>query len=231
MISVIVPAGGSGRRMKGRVPKIFLDLAGKPMLVRTLEVFRGIRGIGEIILALPPRRISRAIDRYGRRFRDLGVTKIAPGGASRQESVANALAVVESRADWVLVHDAARPLVTGREIRAVLRAARKTGAAILARPARDTLKQVDGRGRVVRTLDRTRIRHALTPQAFRAELLREAHRRRGGRPATDDAQLVERLGRKISVVEGSNWNLKVTTSEDLRMARRLFRDFSSIRSL
>jgi 2-C-methyl-D-erythritol 4-phosphate cytidylyltransferase len=223
VISVILPAGGAGKRMRAGGPKVFIKLAGKPILIRALEAFRGIGGIREIVLALPPRRISKAISEFGGAFRRLGVTKIVSGGAERQESVANALAVVSSRAELVLVHDAARPLVTKKEIRAVLKAARSSGAAIVALPARDTVKQVGRGGKIERTLDRSNLWQALTPQVFKAGLLREAHAKSRGRRATDDAQLVERLGKKVVVVPGSASNIKITTREDLRLAEALLR--------
>ena len=221
MIAVILPAGGAGTRMKSSTPKALVKLRGKPLLIRSLEAFQGIRGIREIVLALPPRSIRGVLRKYGKALQRLGVTKIAPGGETRQESVQNALSVVESDIRWVVVHDAARPLVTKEEIRAVLRVARRFGAAITAIPAKDTIKEVESGGRITRTLDRSKLWLALTPQAFRADWLRQAHSRAWGKPATDDAQLLERIGKKIRVVSGSSRNFKITTKEDLKLAEAL----------
>ena len=209
--------------MRSRMPKILLPLGGKPVLLRTLEAFHGVRGIGEIILALPSSRISATLKEHGSRLMKLGLIKVVPGGPTRRESVGNALSVVDRAAQIVVVHDAARPLVTPGEIRAVLKEARRTGAAVLAVPVRDTLKAVDGKGRIVKTVDRSKLWHALTPQAFRADWLRKAHKRKTRQVATDDAQLVEALGHRVSVVEGSPRNLKITTPADIAMAQAWIR--------
>jgi 2-C-methyl-D-erythritol 4-phosphate cytidylyltransferase len=209
--------------MRFRRPKALVELGGKPILIRCLEAFRGVGGIREIVLALPRAHCARAVSRYGEHFRRLGVKKIVSGGPTRRRSVANALSVVRSESKWILVHDAARPLVTKGEIRAVLKAARGGGAAIAALPVSDTLKEVGRGGRIVRTHDRSGLWRALTPQVFRADLLRRAHARRGRGSATDDAQLVERLGQRVRVVEGLAGNIKITTRSDLRLAEALLK--------
>jgi 2-C-methyl-D-erythritol 4-phosphate cytidylyltransferase len=145
---------------------------------------------------------------------------VAPGGAERFDSVAAALARVKPEADFVCIHDAARPCLADAWIDEVFRAAEKSGAAILAVPVSNTLKRV-GRDRTVQeTVARDGLWEAQTPQVFRRQLLLDAYARRGDFPATDDAQVVERFGHAVTVVAGSPINLKITTKEDLRLAEQ-----------
>ena len=151
-----------------------------------------------------------------------GAAAVVPGGQTRQESVWLALRAAPDDADFVVVHDAVRPFITRALIDAVVGAARAAGAAICALPVTETVKRVRG-DEVEATLDRTGLWTVQTPQAFRADLLREAHEkaRRDGVVGTDDAALVERLGHPVKVIRGLEGNLKITTPEDLRRARRM----------
>jgi 2-C-methyl-D-erythritol 4-phosphate cytidylyltransferase len=178
--------------------------------------------VGEIIVTLPPGHADKILKRFDREFRRLGVTKVVAGGKTRRASVENALWMVNRSAKIVAVHDAARPLVSKGEIKAVIRVAAAKGAAIVALPAQDTIKEVDKSGRIVKTPDRSRLWRALTPQAFHAKLLREAYRRIKG-ALTDDSQLVEKLGRRVFIVEGTPSNIKITTPADLKAAEALLR--------
>ena len=222
MNSLIVVGGGAGKRMKSKTPKIFLSLAGKPILMRTLSVFREVRGISEVVLVLPRGKIERVIKDYGIQLMGLGVKKIASGGATRQESVCRGLEMVDEQARLILVHDAARPLVTPREVRAVMRAAHKSGAALLGVPVRDTLKKVSSRGGKVKgTVAREGLWRAQTPQVARSDWLYRAHEKGAGKDATDDCELLEMIGKKVVMVEGSERNIKITAPEDVVLAEML----------
>ncbi|MFN0086237.1 MAG: 2-C-methyl-D-erythritol 4-phosphate cytidylyltransferase [Blastocatellia bacterium] len=222
----ILPAAGSGSRFGGQIAKQFLDVAGAPILVHTLRRFDACPEIGAIIVALR----EEEIEPFGRTLSAYPMRKpvrLVPGGAERCDSILNALeAAREFAPGLVAVHDAVRPFVTPEQISAVLERAGETGGAILALPATDTIKEVEG-GRIERTIDRRRVWRAQTPQAFRFELLLRANReaRAAGQSSamtTDDSQLVERLGIAVAVVEGSARNIKITTPEDLALAERLF---------
>ena len=152
----------------------------------------------------------------------LGI-EVVEGGAERYDSVQKALARVNADVDFVAVHDAARPCIAAEWIDAVFAAAVKTGAAILASPVSGTLKRANPDQTIAETVARDKLWEAQTPQVFRRQLLIDAYARRGQQPATDDAQLVERLGHKVTIVPGSPMNIKITTKEDLRMASALLK--------
>jgi len=145
---------------------------------------------------------------------------VVPGGAHRTESVANALARVKPDVDFVAVHDAARPCICDEWIDKVFTAAEKTGAAMFAVPVSGTLKRVGANHLIEQTVSRDNVWEAQTPQVFRRQLILDAYAKNAGKPATDDAQLVEDFGHPVTVVEGSRVNLKVTTKEDFRLAER-----------
>jgi 2-C-methyl-D-erythritol 4-phosphate cytidylyltransferase len=220
-LTVLIPAGGSGTRLGRRTPKQFLAIGGGSILAATVAHFVRHPAIGRVVLAAPAAHVTRA-RRAVRTLRRAEAIAVVPGGATRQESVWLALQAAPDDAELVIVHDAVRPFITRGLIDAVVAAARRTGAAICALPIAETVKRVRG-DRVEATLDRTGLWTVQTPQAFRAALLREAHEkaRRDGVVGTDDASLVERLGHPVGVVPGLAQNLKITTPEDLRRARRL----------
>ena len=222
----IIPAAGSGSRLGGQIPKQFLELAGAPILAHTISRFVDCDDIGAIAVSLP----ADKLDEFRARNRGARVIKpifYVPGGAERSDSILNALeAVAELQPEIVAVHDAVRPFVTPAQISAVIAKAKEVGAAILALPATDTIKEVEN-GLIQRTIDRRRIWRAQTPQAFRYELLMQANKeaRAANLPSaltTDDSLLVERLGIPVAVVEGSPNNIKITTPEDLLIAEKLF---------
>lgn len=222
MTMVIIVAAGRGSRMGRKTPKQFLELAGEPVLVHTLRGVAACPDIDGILIALPPEEMSSFSSLFERAVPSV---RIVAGGGERQESVFNALQAIDRlHTDIIVVHDGVRPLVTGADFSRVIARARETGAAILACPVRDTVKEVEG-DRIVRTLDRQRLYLAQTPQAFRADILIEAHERarREGIMATDDAALVERCGHPVVVVEGSPYNIKITWPEDLLLAEALLR--------
>jgi len=222
-VVAIVAAAGRSLRMGGP-DKLFAPLGGRPLLAHTLAAFQDCPAVDRVVLVLAAESLAQGLALA----EEEGFSKIrtvCPGGRRRQDSVREGLEVLGSCA-WVVVHDGARPLVTPRLIEEGLAAAQETGAAVCALPAQDTVKRVDAQGRVLRTLDRRRLWLIQTPQVFRYDILRQAHKR-SRRPATDDAALVERLGHRVQVYPGSPRNLKVTTPEDLALAEALLRSETS----
>jgi len=214
-VAVLVPAGGIGARLGRRTPKQFLRLAGATVLARTLTHFLRHPAVRAVVVAAPAEHLARTRRLVGR-----SRVEVVAGGATRQESVWNALQAAPIDAEIVLVHDAVRPFIDRRLIDAVVSAAAAHGAAICALPIAETVKRVRD-GVVEATLDRSELWSVQTPQGFRGALLREAHEkaRRDGVVGTDDATLVERLGHPVRVVPGLAGNVKITTLEDLRRAR------------
>jgi 2-C-methyl-D-erythritol 4-phosphate cytidylyltransferase len=217
-VAVLVPAGGVGARLGSRTPKQFLALGREPILTATLRHFRRHPRVASIVVAAPSTHVERA-----RRLLASGgapLTVVA-GGASRQESVWLALQAAPASTRVILVHDAVRPFLTRGLIDALIAAAEGDGAAICALPIAETVKRVRD-GLVLTTLERDGLWSVQTPQAFQAAILREAHdkARRDGFLGTDEAMLVERLGHPVRVVPGLAENVKITTAEDLRRARR-----------
>lgn len=224
----IIPAAGIGSRMQADRAKQMIDLGGVPLLVHTLRRFEDCDAVHQVILVLQPSLTSEVLALISRHNLKK-ITRVVAGGAERQDSIYRGLQVVkEEHAGIVAIHDAARPFVRPEEIRAVIERAENKGAAIMAMHATDTIKQVK-KGSVHRTLDRRIIYHAQTPQAFRFAIIREAYERAysDGFIATDDSQLVERLGHRVSVVEGSHLNIKITRPFDLRIAEVIHSEFFS----
>ncbi len=215
----ILVAAGKGWRM-GAVSKPFLTLGGRTVLERALRAVVEPAEVHATVVVVPPDHLDAARTLVAAFPK---VSAVVPGGEERQDSVAAGLAAA-TQAEWVVVHDAARPLASADLVRRVLQAARETGAATAALPARDTVKVVT-EGVVRQTLDRETIWLTQTPQAFRASLLRAAHDRaaREGVRATDDAALVEAFGGTVRVAKGEVLNLKVTTPEDLAVAEAVVR--------
>ena len=213
-VAVLIPAGGVGARLGRRTPKQFLRVGGEAILAATVRQFRRHPRLAALVVAAPASHVARARGLLG-----AGVIVVA-GGETRQESVRLALEAAPHGVRVVLVHDAVRPFITRGLVDAVLAAARADGAAICALPVAETVKRVR-EGVVESTVDRAGLWTVQTPQAFRAEVLREAHdkARRDGIVGTDDAMLVERLGHPVRVVPGLAGNVKITTPEDLRRAR------------
>lgn len=212
-VGAIVVAAGSGTRLSGPTPKPFLPLGGQSVLERTVAVFQRSAVIDKIVVVVAEHLVGEARSRFAGK-----VAAVVAGGQARQNSVAAGLGVLPD-ADWVVVHDGVRPFVSEPLVAQVLGAARRHGAATAGLPMSDTVKQVE-HGRVQRTVERSLLWTVQTPQAFRAGLLREAHARaQGTGPATDDAELVERLGAEVVVVPGDPANLKITTPQDLELAR------------
>jgi 2-C-methyl-D-erythritol 4-phosphate cytidylyltransferase len=223
--SIIVLAAGSGVRLGFGTPKAFVTFGPSTLLGATLGTIRAVRSIGEAVIAAPAGMEARARDEVEAAEMMIPV-KIVAGGAERQDSVHTALALTSSEAELVVVHDAARPLASVAMFEACLKWAEMSGAAIVAIPVADTLKRVvpgPDPDTIVETLPRAGLWQAQTPQAFRRQLLIDAHARaaQAGIIATDDSDLVERTGVRVAVVPGSPQNLKITTIDDLRLAEAL----------
>ncbi len=211
--------------MGGKRAKQFLELAGIPIIFHTLRRFEECEAIQEIILVLPTSDAAGFLALApGQGIRKL--TRVVPGGDTRAESVLRGLqAVRTATVEIVAVHDGVRPFVTCDEIDKTVAAAKEHGAAVLVGSVTDTIKEVDG-DLIVRTLNRSVLRRALTPQCFRYELLRRAYQQVdfSDPELTDESVLVERLGQKIKVVEGSSRNIKITRREDLAIGEVLLRE-------
>lgn len=219
-VTAIIAAGGRGVRFGGALPKQLLALGGIPVLQRSVDAFLRHERITDIVVALPA-DLAAAPPSYVR-----GTAKpltVVDGGERRQDSVARAFARVPPSADIVVVHDAARPLVSAGLISRTIDAAVEHGAAIAALQATDTVKRGDGRRMIVGTIPRAEVFLAQTPQAFHMSVLREALSAAADSDATDEAAIVERLGRPVVLVDGDPRNVKITAPEDLAFAEGLLR--------
>ncbi|MBI4126544.1 MAG: 2-C-methyl-D-erythritol 4-phosphate cytidylyltransferase [Deltaproteobacteria bacterium] len=222
-IAVVIPAAGMGRRMGTSQPKQYLALAGRPLICHTLERFKTCESV---VVVVEPERVELF------RREILGTHDfprewhVVAGGPERQDSVRNGLEYVPNTCDVILVHDGVRPLITFALIQTVTHKAFDAGAAIVAIPTRDTIKR-GVEGFVSETIDRTHLWQAQTPQAFRADIIKKAFAAayRDNFSGTDEASLVERIGVPIALVQGSDWNIKITTPEDLIIAESLVKQF------
>ena len=221
-VGAIVAAAGSGTRL-GRGSKALVRLNGKTTLARVLELFLALDEIDRIVVVGPPSRLENA-EREVAALHPRKPVTVKAGGESRQESVRAGLAAL-GECDFVLVHDAARPLVTATLVRRVLAAAVESGAAFPAISPRDAVKRVEG-NRLVESLDRSRIVLAQTPQAFPRKILERAHREAAdaGLVGDDDAQLVSATGHAVTAVEGEPANIKLTTPEDFEVVEALIKE-------
>lgn len=218
----VIVAAGRGRRMCASLPKQYLQLAGMPILTRTLQVFVACQSITTIVMVVPPEDIDFCRDRIVPAASMNGRVEVVAGGPERQVSVYLGLCALPA-SGIVLIHDGVRPLVTVGQINQLIEVAYKNDACIPALPLTDTIKRVDTSGCVNITLARENLWRAQTPQAFRTTLIRKAHERARleGFLGTDDAQLVERLGHPVKTIAGDARNIKITTADDLALAEAL----------
>ncbi|MBN1942060.1 MAG: 2-C-methyl-D-erythritol 4-phosphate cytidylyltransferase [Phycisphaerae bacterium] len=230
-VAVIVPGAGAGERFGGGRNKIFEKIKDQPMFIRTLEVFTGHRDVVQTIFVCSAADMAEVKERFGGHLGFMGAS-LVEGGATRTESVRNALGKVCDEAELIAVHDAARPCVSRVWADAVFAEAAKTGAALLALPLHGTLKRVADSGVVDETLPRADFKNlweAQTPQVFRKDILQKAYA--SGKEATDDAALVEAMGHPVSVVAGDPRNIKVTTPADLAFAKAVVNTLPKPRDL
>ncbi|MBC7895358.1 MAG: 2-C-methyl-D-erythritol 4-phosphate cytidylyltransferase [Cytophagaceae bacterium] len=220
-VGVVIVAAGTGARTGSAELKQFRWVAGKPMLLHSVQAFHRRADVALVVTVLPR---SHAGDPPPWLFQcDVDRLLVSTGGADRMASVWSGIEDMPDEAGIVVIHDAARPLVSDETIAAVIAEARAGRGAVAALPVVDTLKEVDAAGRIVRTVDRSSLWRAQTPQAFPRAMIEQAHlaARRDGITATDDAALCERLGFEVVVVRGSERALKVTEESDFQRADRL----------
>jgi 2-C-methyl-D-erythritol 4-phosphate cytidylyltransferase len=225
--TAIIVAAGAGLRIGGKISKPYLPLCGRAMVLRTLDRFFAARSIGQVVLVVAAGElphcagILRGDSALGQR-----PWVLQRGGATRQESVKAGLERIGEDTDIVLIHDGARPFVSPALIERCIESADRNGAVVVGLPARDTIKFVSDDHRVLSTPDRKALWEIQTPQAFRREVIVEAHERatRVGFTATDDAMLVEQMGKPVWVIDGEKTNLKITVPEDLWLAEAMIRE-------
>lgn len=233
MIAAIIPAAGMGSRMGTDVPKQFLELNGVPILVQTVSRFLQVSDIHSIVIALPAEHRTFAELVFQKHFSQdqYQRLRLVTGGSTRQESVLAGLNALPPETGFVLVHDGARPFVSLPMIERCLQACLRYGAAIVAVPVRDTIKQVNSSREITGTVDRSRLWQAQTPQAAAIDLLRKAYEfaRRDGFEGTDEASLLEYAGIPVYVVEGSEENIKITRPDDLKLATNINKESTMLR--
>ena len=225
MVTAIFPAAGKGKRMQAGMNKVLVELEGMPILVRTLARFSRCQAVDRLVVVVAAHEVDFVTDMLTGADREFGLKpwQVTAGGSERQYSVWNGIQAVQGAADddIILVHDAARPLVSEKTILETIRVAEAKGAAIAAVPAKNTIKLCNAAGEVVETPDRSRLWEVQTPQGFRRDILVKANQQAvaEGFLGTDDASLVERLGRKVHIVESDYRNIKLTTPEDMVIAK------------
>jgi 2-C-methyl-D-erythritol 4-phosphate cytidylyltransferase/2-C-methyl-D-erythritol 2,4-cyclodiphosphate synthase len=221
----VIPAGGSGKRLKSHIAKQYLLLDAVPVLVHALRAFQNSQDIDEIIMALPAEDIVHIRQELVEKYGLTKVVNAVAGGLERQDSVKNCLDAIKGECGIVVIHDAVRPFVTEELINKVIEAARVTGAAVAGVKTKDTIKDVKENDIIGGTVPRERLWLAQTPQAFKYELLKEAYKSAYNDKfyGTDDASLVERMGKEVKMVEGFYENIKITTNEDMQTADALMK--------
>ena len=219
MVTAIFPAAGKSRRMQSIKNKNFMKLDGVPILIRTLKKFSQSKKIDELIVAVAKSEFEIVVEMLSR-VEDLKPFQVVVGGSERQYSIANALKVIDKDCKIILVHDAARPLISVETIDKVIDAARNFGAAIAAVPEKNTIKIVDEENFVKDTPDRSKLFSIQTPQGFKKEILLQAYEQAAKDDflGTDDSSLVEKIGVKVKIVESDYQNIKITTPEDILIA-------------
>ena len=231
-IAVIICAGGSSKRfvkdqkhnLEAIKKKQFADVAGRPAFLRSVEFFADRDNVKQIILSIPAEDEEMFKITHGANLSFHGV-KLCLGGAERFETVAKALELVKDDIDFVAIHDAVRCCLTEKWLDDVFKAAEKTGAAMLACPVVATLKKVEN-GQIIETVDRTGLYEAQTPQVFKKDLLKKAYANLGKldkSKISDDSQLIEVLGQKVSIVETDFSNIKITTKADIAIAEAIIK--------
>lgn len=239
-VVAIVPAAGLGKRFGTSVRKTFVSMRGDPLLIHTLKRLHAVKSITEIIPVLRQQDVEK-VYKMAETYKLDKIRRIAAGGRKRQDSIYNALKLLKDRTQsterraqtglrllkeesLVLIHDGARPIVSGRLIEKLLHEIKGVDGVAPGIPVKETLKEVGADGMVVSTVKREKFRTIQTPQVFSFEVIKEAYDKAyaEGFYATDDAALVERMGGKVKIIAGSPFNLKVTTLEDLELVEYLF---------
>ena len=225
MNSVVIVSAGRGSRMKADINKQFLKLQNKEVIAHTIDKFYNNENIGEIIVVVREDEAEffkiNIIEKYG--YKNI---KIAFGGSERQDSVYNGLKMVDENCKIVLIHDGARPFVNNETIDSAIESAKENKCVIVGVPVKDTIKVIDENNNVCDTPDRSTLWSIQTPQVFDFSLIMKAHEkaREDNYYGTDDSMLMEYFGQKVKVVEGSYNNIKITTTEDLKIGEEILRD-------
>jgi len=223
-VIAIIPAAGSGTRMGLTRAKQFIDLCGKPILAVTLSHFQRCNLVDRIVVAVSQDDVDYCLREIVDRYKLSKVFKVIVGGRRRQDSVRKGVEAVTNCCRWVLIHDGVRPLVTNGLIERVIKAANDFRAVITGLPVKETIKEIDRQGRILRSINRRDLWLIQTPQIFRWEDIHLAHQeaiKHGWEEATDDAFLIEKMGIPIKIIQGEEDNIKVTTPQDLDIARFL----------
>ena len=220
-VNVVIVAAGKGTRLQSELPKPFLSVAGRPILVHTLRRFTSIEMVRRIVVVVAAEREAlcrELLHTHGPWPQPIAVVH---GGAERQDSVWNGLAALETHCEIVAIHDAARPFISVEAIQRSIEAAAETGSAVVATPVRDTIKRADAQHTIRETVSRHDLWLAQTPQTFQVGVIRAAHQwaQQRGIVGTDDATLVEQMGRPVRIVPGDALNFKITTPDDLALAQ------------
>jgi 2-C-methyl-D-erythritol 4-phosphate cytidylyltransferase len=218
-LALIIPAAGAGERIGGETPKPYLKISQKTILEHTLVRFKNVSGLGEVIVSTSKEYVDLTEEILNRIFPEIR-TVVVEGGKERQDSIRNALSKISGKTGLIAVHDAVRPFVDPKDIEKCIQEASRWGGAVLAVPARDTIKIAGGNQEIIKTPDRNSMWHAQTPQVFWAALLREAYDNAElyKLMSSDDSSLVEQVGGKVVLVEGSSKNFKITFPIDLKIA-------------
>jgi 2-C-methyl-D-erythritol 4-phosphate cytidylyltransferase len=221
--AVILPAAGQSRRFHDKAyKKPFAPLGGRAVWLHSAERFMNRSDVKQVIVCISAEDRELFSVKFGANIAIMGV-EVIEGGEHRTDTVQRALERVKSDVDFIAIHDAARPCIADPWIDSVFAAAERDGAAILAAPVQATLKRADDKKRITATVDRESLWEAQTPQVFRRQLLIDAYAKRGRDPVTDDALLVERLGKPVTIVPCSALNLKITTRDDLKLAEQVLK--------
>jgi 2-C-methyl-D-erythritol 4-phosphate cytidylyltransferase len=226
-VAAIVVAAGAGRRIGGEISKVYLPIAGRPLILRTLERMFETKTVGQVILVVAAEDRDRcdAMLRDDLKLRDRPY-RLEIGGATRQQSVQRGLKKISQEIEIVIIHDGARPFVSAALIDRCVENAIEKGAVVVGVPARDTIKLVGADRRVQSTPDRNLLWEIQTPQVFQRDLIVDAHARaeNDGVEVTDDAMVVERLGKAVYLLEGERTNFKITLPEDVWLAEMMVRE-------
>lgn len=221
-LAAIIVAAGKGTRMNTRESKQYIEIDQKPILVHTMEAFHHTKAIDEMIVVVGAQDVDK-VRFWTEQYELHKVKNVISGGRERQQSVYFGLQALQGRAQWVLIHDGVRPFVSPSLIERCWQSAQEYGSAVLAVPVKDTIKVANEKQMIEHTPDRNSLWAVQTPQAFRAEDILEAHRlaAEDGYMGTDDASLMERLGKPVKLVMGDYRNIKITTPEDLSIAAHI----------
>lgn len=225
-IIAIVPAAGFGKRMGVKKAKQFLDIDGKPIVAVTLDVLQRCDLIDRIVLVVPERDIDYCYREIIERYNLRKVFRVVSGGERRQDSVRKGIESVANLCKRVLIHDGVRPLISHELIARIVSAANSFRAVVSGLPISETVKEVDNQGIVLRSIDRRQLWSIQTPQVFRWDDISLAHKeaiKKGWEDATDDSFLIEKMGLPVNIIEGERRNIKITTPQDLDMAKFLLK--------